>query len=104
MIQLILWIVLVVAMVIILKYKLWNSSTWKTFFVDKNKNYIPDVVEEDFKKLKSELTNSEKAETKIDDNVAIKEEIKSTVKRVKKTGDQIDETGEQSVTRSKKRK
>ena len=34
----------------------------------------------------------------------LKEEIKSTVNRAKKTGDQIDETGEQSVTRSKKRK
>lgn len=99
MIQLILWIVLVVAMVIVLKYKLWDKSTWKTFFVDKNKNYIPDVLEDEFKKLKSE-----KVEVKIDNDETLKEEIKSTVKRVKKTGDQIDETGEQSITRSKKRK
>lgn len=115
MIQLILWIVLLVAMIIVLKFKLWNKSTWKTFFVDKNKNYIPDVLEDEYKKLKSKKvkltpTPSPTPSLKCSFNVTcendetLKEEIKSTVNRAKKTGDQIDEIGEQSVTRSKKRK
>lgn len=77
-------------LVIIVKYDLWKKQTWKSFFVDKNKNIIPDVIERP------------KVVVKKDDGSTLKEEIRVKVKKVKKTGDQVDEDGNPSVTRLKK--